>query len=421
MNFAELNHILIPKTAEQQQRWRKSWLMRWSLPVRWYYGALSREGRVLVVLTMVIGAASVNVGRTDIYLLWSTLIGLLIGTLLLRPAFGMKGVELDAVVPPRVALGKPLKIELRVKNTSERTYGTVRARRPFLPWDGEWIGSEPAVSELGPGTRRLEVRAKFISRGEHRLGSFEVGELLPLGLSLGPVQKSPRCRFLVVPRIAPVRSLSVPEASRYQPGGVAQASRMGEAMELVGVRPYRPGDRVRDLHVRTWARTGQPHVREYQQEYFSRIGVILDTDASVSERRRFEAAISLTAGVMAKLSRGEALIDLLVVGDTLHPFTMGRSLGFLEQALDVLATVAPGPKLEPSALLEKLTPHLARLSSVIVISESPDESRRQLVREIERAGIPCRVLWVGADASDAERTEQSLSVEDIEGDVGLSL
>ena len=111
---------------------------------------------------------------------------------------------------------------------------------------------------------------------------------------------------------------------------MALASKTGESMDLLGVRPYRPGDPARDLHARSWARTGQPVVREFQEEYFSRVGVVVDIDGSLEDPPRFEASLSLAAGVIARLSRGEALIDLLVVGEEVHSLTIGRSLGFLD-------------------------------------------------------------------------------------------
>src|SRR5262249_59829460 len=97
------------------------------------------------------------------------------------------------------------------------------------------------------------------------------------------------CRFLVVPKLARVEHVSTPLGRRYQPGGVALASKTGESMELIGVRPYRAGDVVRDLHAKSSARLGFPVVREYVQEYFTRIGVVLDTDRTISTPEQLEA------------------------------------------------------------------------------------------------------------------------------------
>jgi uncharacterized protein (DUF58 family) len=49
-------------------------------------------------------------------------------------------------------------------------------------------------------------------------------------------------KVYVVPRVANVARLPPIVATRHQPGGVALASKAGESMDLLGVRPYRPGD-----------------------------------------------------------------------------------------------------------------------------------------------------------------------------------
>jgi uncharacterized protein (DUF58 family) len=223
----------------------------------------------------------------------------------------------------------------------------------------------------------------------------------------------------------------LPQGQRYQPGGMAQASRTGEALELVGVRPYRRGDPVRDLHALTWARTGVPHVREYHQEYFSRIGVIVDNDRSVTSEDGLEAALSLAAGVVACLGRGEALIDLLAVDGQVHPLTLGRSLGTLEQALDLLACVRRGRPLEPDDLLSRLEPFMARLSCLVLVTEADlggsrpaDRVRTELVAAIRARGLCCRVLRVarrpppGGAALDHERV---LGFDAIRGEAALWL
>jgi uncharacterized protein (DUF58 family) len=211
--------------------------------------------------------------------------------------------------------------------------------------------------------------------------------------------------------------LSTPPGSRYQPGGVALASKTGESMDLLGVRPYRAGDPVRLLHARSWARTGTPVVREYQEEYFSRIGVVVD--AAAPDARRLEAILSLAAGVVAFLSRGEALIDLLVVGDRVHDLTIGRHLGFLEQALDLLACVEVDKKrIEPDRLLRQLAPHLGRLSCVVVVAPSWDEGA--LAERIRGAGVACTTLVGGTGGGRAPGVVR-VPVEGIEQGEALAL
>jgi hypothetical protein len=151
--------------------------------------------------------------------------------------------------------------------------------------------------------------------------------------------------------------------------------------------------------------------------------VILDTDRAAGTADSFEAAISLAAGVIAHLSRGEALIDVLVMGDTVHPLTLGRSLGYLEQALDHLACVQPGPAFQRAPLLSRLAPYLERLSSVVFVGLDWDAERAALCAEIRGSGAVCRALVVRPDRKTPASGDDlvTLSVADIESSQALLL
>ena len=215
------------------------------------------------------------------------------------------------------------------------------------------------MADVGFGaSSSATLKARFSERGDLTLGRFRVSALVPLGLASGPPLRE---RPGPAARGAPAGERAAPGHGARDPapaGGVALASKTGESMDLRGVRPYRKGDRIRDLSARTWARTGKPAVREYQEEYFTRVGVVLDCVAppkrSARSEEAFEAAVSLTAGVVAHLGRGDALVDLLVTGGEIHALTLGRSLGFLEQALDHLAVAELEANVDRGRLLERL-------------------------------------------------------------------
>ncbi len=395
MNFQRLNHILIPGTKDGRDRLRKTRTGKLVRPVVWFYLALTDEGRVLSILWLICGAAGMEVGSTQIYLMFSVLTGLLVASFVMRRAY-----RLDATArvetPERITAGEVAVLPVCVKNDTDEDLTAIRIQRPLLPWDGRYVGDAPSIPEVKRGsTARSLVRATFVARGEHHLDPFYAARVVPFNITQGAPVATGGARFLVVPKPANVQSLALPMAARYQPGGVHMAARIGESMEFVGLRPYRPGDRVRDLHVRTWARLGEPVVREYEQEYFTRVGVVLDTDGGVATEEALEAGICLAAGAVMHLSRGEALIDLLVVGDAVHRLTLGRHLGAPEEALDLLAVVEPGPALDPDKIAGVLTPHLPRLSCVVLILLAWDEARQALAERVRRGGVACRVLLVG--------------------------
>jgi len=408
VNFARWNHILIPTTKAGRDRFRRSAVGRAIRPFAWLYGALSEEGRVLAVATMAVGGFGLDVSATAVYLLWAALAGLLLASLAWSFAYRLEGVRVEVESPRRVTVGEAVTFSITVRDdgSTGRDRHAVRVHGPFLPWDGAWIGRAPRLARIPrAGAIRAELTARFSARGEHHLDPFFATALAPLGLAQGAPASSSGVRFLVVPRIARVVRLSLPEGSRDQPGGVARASRTGESLELRGVRPYRAGDPVRLLHARSSARAGTPVVREYQEEHERRVGVVVDVAPPVSlprvpfrsgaaDARRREAILELAAGVVAFLARGEALLDRLVVQGRVHDLTLGRHLGFLEQALDVLACVDAGAPPVPAArLLACLTPSLTRLSCVIVVAPAWDGGA--LATSIRAAGAACTTLVVG--------------------------
>jgi uncharacterized protein (DUF58 family) len=407
VNWQRLNYVLIPAArsrrpiaepfGESSSRGGR-WLLR-------LYRAFTREGRWLFVIALVTGAFAVDVTHTQVYLLFSLLISVIAASLLVSPSLRLPELSLRVHAPPRVFVGAEVSFVVECARTTPgpRT-PWLRVEGPFLPYFGRWLSRPSAMADVGFGAgSSTTLKARFSERGDLTLGRFRVSALVPLGLASGPPLQSPPVRLRVVPRPANVLRLGIELATRHQPGGVALASKTGESMDLRGVRPYRKGDRIRDLSARTWARTGKPAVREYQEEYFTRVGVVLDWVAarkrSARSEEAFEAAVSLTAGVVAHLGRGDALVDLLVTGGEIHALTLGRSLGFLEQALDHLAAADLEANVDRSRLLERLAPYLARLSAVVMIVDGWDEAREAFVRGVEKSGVRVHAIAVGATAN----------------------
>ena len=420
IDFARLNHILIPKTKDERDRLRQGRLGRLVVPMIGVWGSLTDEGRTLAVVAPIAGAVAVDVQRTSAYYVFSILVGLLLGSVIVARGLSLHRTTVRVSVPRRVTVGDEATFTISCHRENDPASAAsndgravaLRVRGPFLPWDGSWAGPPPVEMTVGAGEKaETTMRARFVARGLHHLDPFTAARVAPLGLACGPRTASDGVKVYVVPRIANVARLPLAIATKHQPGGVALASKAGESMDLLGVRPYRPGDPVRDLHAKTWARTGRPAVREYQQEYFTRVGVLLDTSASI-DPEVLEAAIELAAGVIAHLTRGEALIDVLVVGDVVHELTLGRSLGRVDQALELLAAVDSGPELEASKLIAKLEPHLAQLSSVIaIVPRHGAESEQKVLEERLRAhGLACTLLVVDDELAQAIRAKEALSL-----------
>jgi uncharacterized protein (DUF58 family) len=428
VDWQRLNYVLIPSARSRRPMAQPFGepASRGGQRLLGLYRAFTREGRWLFMVALITGAFAVDVTHTQVYVLFSILVAAILASLIVSVSHRLPELSLRVHAPSRVFVGAEASFVVECARTAPGP-GTMllRVEGPFLPYFGRWLTRPAPMDDVGFGASSSAIlRARFTERGDLTLGRFRVSALVPLGLASGPPLQSAPVRLRVVPRPANVLRLDMALATRHQPGGVALASKTGESMDLRGVRPYRKGDRIRDLSARTWARTGKPAVREYQEEYFTRVGVVLDCVAprkrSARREDAFEAAVSLTAGVVAHLGRGDALVDLLVTGGEIHALTLGRSLGFLEQALDHLAVAEMEPSVDRARLLERLAPYLTRLSAVVMVVDGWDDAREAFLRAVEKSGVRVHCIVVG-DPVSVGAPVRTVSVASIVAGKGLVL
>jgi len=261
------------------------------------------------------------------------------------------------------------------------------------------------VPRLLPGQRTVvDVALAPIARGLanfQRLSVVLTGPLglvearVPVAVEKGKLPVLPERTRVEVPRAASHRLL--------QPGGIALAQRVGDSEEFHSLRDYRSGDPLRLIHWRTFARTGKPIVREFQEEFFSRHALVLDTSAPYPFAPAFEKAISIAAWLITRPRDAESLLELVFVGDRVHRLTAGRSLGSADMLLRVLATLVPtADSIEP--LLNTLERHADQVASIIAIFLHWDDARRKAVQRLLARGIRPTVLVVeaGGDFSDVD-------------------
>lgn len=389
VNLARLNHILIPAMKEDRDRLRGRFWVRVLGPVFLFHGMLSREGRALALITVLVGAAGIDVLETEVHLFFAMLVGLLFASLLLRWFYRTNGLVAEVTALPRIVAGEPQLFSIALENRNPTPALDLAIEGPFLPWDGKWLADAPHVVEVpGNGRVTVNVRARFSARGEHHLDSFSVASLVPLGLAQGPKIATGECRFLVVPKPANVTRLTLTEPGRAGQR-TASASRRAGDDELVSVRPYRNGDPLKLLHARTWARTNIPHIRQYAREQSEQVALVCLFD----DRDEFlvEATISLAAGIAAFLANRGGGLDYLILGSRRHRIEPRQGRGANDLALGLLAKW----KSEPAVTEEALLDAIPRTARVVVVTQRSSEP--SLVEQLGQRGTGVRVVAVVDD------------------------
>jgi uncharacterized protein (DUF58 family) len=270
---------------------------------------------------------------------------------------------------------------------------------------------ETAVPDLLPG-QRGEIAMELVParRGILRLRSVAVSRPDALGLCKAVARQEAAQSVLVLPKRYPVPRLRLSGSRRYQPGGVSLASRVGDSQEFRSLRDYVPGDPLRRVHWRSWAKTDRPVVKEYEDEYFVRHALVLDTFAAPKSEDVFEEAVSVAASFACSLLTQESLLDLLFVGDKAYRFTAGRGLGGPESLLEVLACAEAATGREFSELTRAVASGRDEFSGCLCVLLAFDEDRRELVRELRAGGVPvaAAVIASARDLPDEVCAEEGL-------------
>jgi uncharacterized protein (DUF58 family) len=139
---------------------------------------------------------------------------------------------------------------------------------------------------------------------------------------------------------------------------------------------------------------GKPIVKEYQEEFFVRHALILDTFGSTSNEAIFEEAVSIAASLAWTIQNQDSLLDLMFIGPEAYCFTSGRGVGHVEQMLEILASVQMCQEKSFESLEHLVFNHAAELSGCVCVFLEWDKRRQDLVKNLLTRRLPLRVLVV---------------------------
>jgi uncharacterized protein (DUF58 family) len=217
----------------------------------------------------------------------AALLALPAGSILLRPPLTRVQAHLHAT--SRVAVGQSVEVVVRFTNAGSRLTPPVR-------WSHEHLAFarvEVDVPELQPGqSTQVTVLREALARGVHPSGTARLTSSAPFGLlrwsRTHEVQGPP-----VI--VHPVTST----AKARLDGGIGTATESsvpvpGSGMEVLDLRPWRPGDARREVSARASARHGRPVVLQRERDA-GRSLVVLAVGGG--RGAAWEAAVSAAASI----------------------------------------------------------------------------------------------------------------------------
>jgi uncharacterized protein (DUF58 family) len=365
-----------------------------------YRESFTDRGRYLLWMVGAVALLGLDTRENQVFKLFAVLAGILLfaSVVAVLPA---PRVAIDCRLPLRATALRPLSLSVRLRHDSRGFLPRLLFSFPRPRKWGSSIAFKPRqfLSAAPPGgAAETVVTFKALRRGRYVLPGPTVRVTDPLGLVGSRAHRLAEQVLLVYPRFYSLDEFMVPAGRRYQPGGIPLASNTGDSVEFMGTRDYRQGDPVKNIHWRSWARRGQPVVKEFQEEYFCRLALILDTFLPRRPRpaniQAFEAGISVLASIADFFSRSEYIVDIFAAGPDVYEVSAGRSLAYLENILDVLACLEPCPAPPFESVGPALFEKLAQITSVVAVMQDWDPARQAFLRKVKSLGTEVRALVV---------------------------
>ncbi len=246
------------------------------------------------------------------------------------------------------------------------------------PFTGSRLELAGPLSPIHGGrSARVRVVARFGRRGLHFLPAPSLIVRDPLDLARVQTEGGAGAQqLLVLPRTEPVRWLTAERGRRFElPDGHASSDALA-AVDVDGLRPYRPGTPASRIHWPAAARGAGLLERRLRADGDARPLVVLDArcsavpvpdglDARVSETRLLDAAVRAAASLVLEFARGGGC-GLLLPGEP-RPTAIDRELMSWPAAYARLAVVSGGPGTRAPALGNPAT----RLGPVIYVAAEP--------------------------------------------------
>jgi uncharacterized protein (DUF58 family) len=152
--------------------------------------------------------------------------------------------------------------------------------------------------------------------------------------------------------------------------GQHKSPHKGFSVEFSEHREYVPGDEIRHLDWRAYARSDRYYVKLYEQETNLRATLVLDTSASMGFGNKIDYARHLAACIAYLLSTQQDLAGLVAVDESIKvEMPAGSSPAHLDRLFRAMEAIEAGSGTDLPNQLHGLSERLPRRSMVIMLSD----------------------------------------------------
>lgn len=374
---------------------------------------VTSAGLVLVGVSVVFWILGFLVGGRPLFLVAYGAVGVLGAAWAIgRRPLPLTGARLDP--QPRVREGEEVSISVTL--TAGRRLSTVILEEQVPSLLGDHAQLPIATIESGESVEH-SYSVTCWRRGSYKLGPLVARWGDPFGLTERELKLADEFEILVHPASEPVEDHPLTRLWEDPPFRPPVSRPWPHGMEFYGMRAYQPGDDLRRIVWRAYARTGELLVRESEQGITDKLVMVIDQDhrnhspGIVSES--FEALCRAAASVGSHHLRQGYSVTLEGSHERLTRPLRGGSAQL--QLLDALARVEPS-KGSLSDAFDRILLTIPGDAHVVVVTPLLDKaaaSRMRLLVDRGMSVVVVALMWLD-EAVDTLGSAAALGVRVVE-------
>jgi uncharacterized protein (DUF58 family) len=406
-------------------RWLRSQFRTFETLFVWWRDNLTIGGKT-ITSTLLLCLPALAMLDSPLFLLFSAQLSLLLVNGAVSYWFRPR-LMVRVLAPASVACHEPVELVVYLANQSSQPARDLSLQLDDGPASWEMPRLARSIALLDGGeSLKVPITIRPRRRGPFELPAARVSSTFPLSLfRLGRVYPQ-KGEVMVLPSYRPLAALDLSRmAAKFAGELLHNVVVQGHGGDYFGSREYLPGMAVRRWDYSSWARLGQPIVREFSDPQAPCAAIVIDTCFAPrvprpddEELPELEATVSLAAALSDALTRQNYRVGLLAIEGQVHDLSTiapADQHEFVVRSLAVATAVSADCFAGLRSELE-LTP-LAPAAAFVLLS-GWDDTREGLCQDLLHRGCEVTRIFIGERVVEADAApwpgDVLASVEQIE-------
>ncbi len=274
-------------------------------------------------------------------------------------------------------------------------------------------GENQFLGALSPGQSVTLTYRVTLPRGDHALSEVRVTTWSSSGLASRRFSVEASSTLIAHPRTESLGAIAIRPRRTRAFAGPVKANSGGQGLDFFGCRSYVPGDDVRRINWRAYARSDTLIVNEYELERIADVSIIVDArlaaHCQLADETTFDHTVRAAGSLTSYFLRTGNIVGLLVYGDLVRWVFPGVGKPQERRILDALAASYAAEKEVFEDLRNIPTRLFPAQSQLVFISPLTSDDDVEVIAMLEDRGYSVLLVCPHASAWEAGQVKSTTS------------